>query len=380
MWSPRCTDDLLSQVQTIFPNQAWEVITNEARGPLKKHRKVAFYLQSDTLVKSALPMLQKLSDALILIPEVHPERADVQLKAEGLEYHIYGKQLLKKHNIGLLVLFNDWTKLAKRAIIHARSLRIPSLCVQESMIDFASNQRMQFADAVAIQGSFYLKKLRTKHYFLTGNPRYEHLQIETAAKPTQALINCNFTYGIFEEWRTEWLQAIVQALEGQNTDYCISQHPRDQGDLSSFKNVLPSSAATVQQQLATSTLVITRFSSLIHEAICLGVPVIYYNPHGETMVEQVEIDGHVVREIRDSNQLSIAIRSVQNHPFSKADFEAYVQRNCFGLGASLPSQNLIHIMQRATLIPRRNNLREVCSLLYYTPVLRRMSLWIRNRA
>ncbi|MCC6154726.1 MAG: hypothetical protein IT367_13250, partial [Candidatus Hydrogenedentes bacterium] len=45
----------------------------------------------------------------------------------------------------------------------------------------------------------------------------------------------------------------------------------------------PSNAYVVHEQLKASTIVITRFSSLAHEALLMGRHVIYYNPHGEKM-------------------------------------------------------------------------------------------------
>ena len=62
----------------------------------------------------------------------------------------------------------------------------------------------------------------------------------------------------------------------------ISKHPRDNGEFPDFPIIL-SNAFKIQEQIESSSLVISRYSSIIYEALLMGRPVIYYNPHNEKM-------------------------------------------------------------------------------------------------
>ena len=95
---------------------------------------------------------------------------------------------------------------------------------------------------------------------------FENLAFPLEVK--KALINSNFTYNIYEEEREKWLLDITQVLTEHNIDYSISQHPRDRGDLSCYGDkVLLSNSSSIVEQIAKSDIVITRFSSLIHESL-----------------------------------------------------------------------------------------------------------------
>lgn len=93
----------------------------------------------------------------------------------------------------------------------------------------------------------------------------------------KALINSNFSYGVLEECRGEWLSLAVGACIDAGFEPVISRHPFDMGELypeyetnRGFFDVVRDCNVTIQ-----------RFASGILEALALGVPVVYFNPHGE---------------------------------------------------------------------------------------------------
>lgn len=350
-----------------YHNVVWDFEEEKNIEQVKTNR-IAFYLQSDTLVKSAENILKRLDsdEYIIFVPQSKKERSDEMLDKLGFSYEIYSDKKLKAFNPDLIVNFNDWSMHSRAITIIGRFLQIPTLCIQESMIDFYTQERMQFADAVALQGFVYLSKLKHQSFFLTGNPRYEGLKKVEALQKESVFINCNFTYNVFEEFREIWLTDIVGCLEDLGLSYIISQHPRDNGDLSNFKNVMPSGAGKVHNQLKKSSLVISRFSSLIHEAVLMGIPAIFYNPHNSDLVSNLEIDNNVVRLAYNKSDLLDAIVANQSFRPSSNDYESYLQRNCIDRkGEKLPSEKLACILRYTKINAKKNDLGSYVSLVKY---------------
>ncbi|HMX62824.1 MAG TPA: hypothetical protein PKD58_07130, partial [Candidatus Sumerlaeota bacterium] len=74
----------------------------------------------------------------------------------------------------------------------------------------------------------------------------------------------------------------VESCMKWGLDYFISQHPRDKGRFPDY-NVRPSHAGVVHDHLTDATILVTRFSTLIYEAMIMGRRVVYFNPFGEKM-------------------------------------------------------------------------------------------------
>lgn len=245
---------------------------------------------------------------------------------------------------GVLLLGNDWGTVEKYFARQFQHHGIPVACLQESVIDFGDEfRRMEWCDYPLVQGIITLKHLHRDVMFLTGNPRYEHLQITPRPAQDRIMINSNFTYGIFEEVRAEWIKDIVDACQTIKADYVISQHPRDTGDLSAYP-VIASGAGKVHDALRASTILVTRFSSLIHEALAMGRPVIYYNPHHEKMHYDFEVDNKHLFVATNPQELMLAlqklslseIQAVEQDPF----YKAYAMRH-FGSADGMASQRVV---------------------------------------
>ncbi|MCK4794772.1 MAG: hypothetical protein KAV87_64175, partial [Desulfobacteraceae bacterium] len=156
------------------------------------------------------------------------------------------------------------------------------VCLQEGAVDFDTSRRMQWCDYPLIQGPIALEYLPQKIYFLTGNPRFDHLKPSSPPKKTTVMVNCNFTYGVHEEARESWISDVVKACKELQVDFFISQHPRDPGEFPHYP-VRKSNAGVVHAHIADCSILVTRSSALVYEAMLSGRQVIYYNPHGEEM-------------------------------------------------------------------------------------------------
>lgn len=296
-------------------------------------KKIYFYLASDTLVYLSERIIKNLyeeNDVTILIPQHIQENAEEAIRKilPGIKFKYFTIIDFIKNQPDCVVLGNDWANEAKVIIKLSRNLNIVTYCIQESIIDFGDGSgKLEYADYIFIQGEQTLEHLKRENLILSGNPRYEDLNV-VEIKKRSVLINCNFTYGIFEEVRDEWLSDIVKACQTVSIEFKISQHPRDLADLTKYKNnLINSSAGTIKSQLIDSSIVITRFSSIIHEALLLGRKVIYYNPHGEEMFYDFQPDGRTLFLATNYNQLVKAINIANYENINLNVLDSYLKRH-----------------------------------------------------
>ncbi len=251
-----------------------------------------------------------------------------------------------------VLLANDWGHEELYVTKKFNDNRIPVACIQESVIDFGDKcRRMEWCNYPFIEGLATTKHLDREIYFLTGNPRYESIKIEPPSKELKALINCNFTYGVQEIFRDHWITSCVETVKNLEMQYLISQHPRDPANLENYHHV-KSGADKIHGMLKESRVLITRFSSLIHEALSMGRPVIYYNPHGEKMQYDFEPDQMHLITAKDPHELNQALLKIQTLDDPREDpfYLNYINRHC-GSADGKASQRMIQALQLVAAHP-----------------------------
>ena len=242
---------------------------------------VVFCPANDTHVKMFEPIAKLLSDAQLLLFDEWPEE-NTQAMAESLKlkYEVGGPERLRDIRPSVLVVGNDWARRVWPIFEKAYRIRIPTVCIQEGAVDFATKRAMQWCDYPFVQGPIVLEHLPQKVYFLTGNPRFDSLEPCECPRCPRVMVNCNFTYGMYESAREGWVHDVVKACRQLDLDFFISQHPRDGGEFPEYP-VRKSHPGIVQSHIADCSILVTRASGLVYEAFLLGRRVIYYNPHGE---------------------------------------------------------------------------------------------------
>lgn len=333
-------------------------------------RLVAFYSQSDTLANNTLCIISGRPNFRFInfIPSCKTENSDTFFNKENIPFLKYSFRHLKKLKPDILVLYNDWTKAAIRIISQCRLLRIPVVCIQESIIDFGDSfNRMQNADNVMIQGLKTALELPRKHFYLTGNPRYTHSKNKNRSAE-YVLINCNFTYNIYEEIRSKWLDDVTSALDELGINYLISQHPRDNGDLSKYKNHIKSSSSSLKKQLEKAGLVITRFSSIIHEGLIEGVPVIYYNPHNEQMQYDFDFNSEFLLLVKNKSSLKEFSSSLYKKDILGEKLELYLNSHCMPVETKSVS-NISFLLSRNSFTTGKFCYSDLLHLFLYHPVI-----------
>ncbi|RJR07415.1 hypothetical protein C4588_06965 [Candidatus Parcubacteria bacterium] len=265
----------------IFPGKARLTVRS---GEKSANRPIAFFVASDTIAKMLKGVTAYLNvPYFYILPSSKNEGAFESLLSDNVQIFPNTAGLLATKYPAILVLGNDWGGEEMDLIKSASRLKIPSVCIQEGCLDWQGEaRRMQWATYPFIQGPITTEYLSREIYFLTGNPKFDTLTAVPLPTRPKVMVNCNFTYGIFEEERDRWLEDIATACITTGFDFFISQHPRDKKQIEKYP-VKRSNASVVHSQIAESSILVSRFSTVIHEAVLMGRQAIYYNPHGEPM-------------------------------------------------------------------------------------------------
>jgi hypothetical protein len=193
--------------------------------------------------------------------------------------------LLKFINFKALICSVDWIDRDLIKFLHQKG--IYTIGLVDGIEDFEDTdysynryayQTVEFVLACGKNDATFLSYKKDK-CAIVGLPKmYDmwHTEVKFPQK-ILVMINVNFTYGTFEEKRDFWLNEVIDACKILNLDYIISQHHADKGDLSNFNL----SSDNVYETIKRSSIVISRFSTVISESLALGKPVVYHNPHNE---------------------------------------------------------------------------------------------------
>lgn len=201
-------------------------------------------------------------------------------------------------NYKLLVCMNDWdNKVVRPLIINAKKSHKKTLGIIEGINDFLdadTNMRRtsyQITEYLFLTGEHDKQffKGKEKKYFTVGIPRLNNFLKEKPkfTKKPLVVINVNFSYGVLEDKREYWLNSVLEACKILNFEYIITQHPEDSANLSKYNISKLDMYETIRQ----GSIVISRFGSIILEALAMGKPVVYHNPHNEKVLKFQESMG-----------------------------------------------------------------------------------------
>lgn len=187
-----------------------------------------------------------------------------------------------------VVCLNDWDqKITNPFVKKWKAKGVKTIGVVEGIQDFLDKDTgrirnpYQTVEYVLLTGKhderFFEDRLEKTR--IIGVPRLHKLMLEKASFPSKpkALINVNFSYGVLTDKREMWLSSAIEACKMAKIDYVITQHPFDEADLSAYNL----STTNMYDLIRESSIVISRFSSAIIEALAMGKPAVYHNPHGE---------------------------------------------------------------------------------------------------
>jgi len=204
----------------------------------------------------------------------------------------YTPQILAREKPDALIVMNDWGGWPKRLVEDAKCMNIPTIGHIEGAQDYLDThldhgypgkRRFPYnkVDYVFLLGEYDEQYFELQNTKITGSPRFDSFQNQNSksVKPEikQVGINCNFSYGLYADVAKQWVMDIVETTDSLSVKHQISQHIGDVTDLSKF-NLYHNG---IYDMINESTVFVSRFSTAIIEALLLGCPVIYYNPHKE---------------------------------------------------------------------------------------------------
>jgi glycosyltransferase involved in cell wall biosynthesis len=211
---------------------------------------------------------------------------EAKLMELGIEYINHGNLLLYGILPKAAVCLCDWDIVIKRIFINYKERGVKTFGIVEGVQDYrdADTGRPRNAygtvEHLFIPGSFDKRYFdNEKNKYISGISRIDTLLKDesTIEKDIDVLVNVNFTYGVLENQRENWISSVVEAIGKNKLSYGITQHCADKADLGHYK-VLD---GQLYDLLRKSRVIVTRFSTVVLEALALKVPVVYYNPNIE---------------------------------------------------------------------------------------------------
>jgi len=272
---------------------------------------VLFFASTDTDVKTLAPVARRCRQATFVAHRHTDDSATRALDAEGIAYVPYAPgRTLPKADAALLAA--DWSVQRREFIRRCRASGVPTLCLQEAVnVDFdGAPRRMRWSDAVCVSGPASLRYLAREVTFLTGNPRFDGYAPSMVPATPRVLINCNFILGIGGERGPAWMKQVLAVVQDLGVDFSITKHPRDDTNLSGVPNVMPSGAYKVRDQLAACTVLVSRDSSVVYEALLAGRPVIYFDPFHEPERTLREDDTGLIKKCDTADSLRKALHEI----------------------------------------------------------------------
>ena len=226
----------------------------------------------------------------------------------------------------LVITFNDFNEDFTTALEYRHRLGLPSVCMVEGINDFlrvdAESVRSlpyRRCDVVFLAGQHDKRFFEDRRTAVVGLPNIEDLYGLNVTFPEQPVmaLNVNFTYGVLEDRREQYVKTALKGAKAAGFDVAITQHPMDKGSM-------PAGLVTesTQYELIEQTSVfVSRFATGILEALASGKPVIYFNPHGE-QVEKFGDPMGAFEVATTADELAAALGRVQRDIADGIDFRA----------------------------------------------------------
>lgn len=217
--------------------------------------------------------------------------------------------------LAAVVVLNDWGT-TKELVVNAQRAGTRTFAKIEGVQDFGDHdtgrERRPYrtADVVLGQGRNDSVGVPDAEMYIVGNSRLEALaRGPRSIRERLVAINLNFTYDVLVEHANEWLHSVVQACHDARVDYVICPHPAQYRDLLDRDLLIGKVAREpIRHVLLRAGILLTRFSTVVYEAMAKGVPVIYHNPHGEHAWNAVYGAGDALPFTRSTAELSATIQ------------------------------------------------------------------------
>jgi len=223
----------------------------------------------------------------------------------------------------VVVVGNDWgPKHFIRKLERFRRHGVPVIGIVEGA-RFAYPRHWERVDDLLVWGQSGVETLPGRKH-VVGSPAIEKALKPERAQPAKphVVVNYKFMKGAIEEG-PRWATDCAAAAARIDTDYVISAHPFNVAELSGLKV----SHAPFSKLLDEATLLITRSSTVIYEALAARVSVIYYPLADERRAEF----GEPMGAFRTANSAAELVEQVRAHgsdpSFNERAARAFLERH-----------------------------------------------------
>lgn len=279
--------------------------------------KVIFFCEVDYHIRSAASIvrqLKKMNIPSIIVDASRSTSFSTNRPLPDHELPLYADLDIRQFNVAVekpfstegaaFVFMNDLT-YTKELILENFGFGVPTIGFYEGINDDwnldrkAPRRPYRSVDYLLLPGIYQQGFYADRETRVVGLPNVRSRLAQPYVAPTKrrAIINVNFTYGVLEDRRDAYVESAVAACNELGLDYVITQHPADKGDLSRY-NVGKDSVYSLLEE---GTILISRFSTTILEALAMGRPAIYHNPIDERVPKfKVPLGAYPVTDGKDS--------------------------------------------------------------------------------
>lgn len=332
---------LAAEDKGVLPQNAHIIEKFVKNNPKASRPKVVLLASNDTHAHFMMQIAKRFDNVLFVMPKLRckDEGASERLIEHGIEYIEIDyadreSNEIERFRPTVVLCGADWTSefIAVHSI--AKRLSVPTVALQEGPQDWRmvvkgrNPNKYLNAEVLFSQGAVTLKYIRPKYFAVTGNPKTDLIEEIPLPPRPRVFINCNFTYNQYEDFRQSWMEDVLSICGELGMDYIISKHPRDRS-VWDDPNLINSSAFSVKEQLISCSIVVSRFSNIPYEALAVGRPAVYYNPHGERMCTFSDDKSGGVLNVFNRDELKAIL---ENHnkrmKFDKGSSLEYMARHC----------------------------------------------------
>ena len=311
---------------------------------------------------------EKLSLKIIIV-DISMHYRDERAKDACTQYNLpmigYSNFLMGDFRPKAIVVFNDWDPIVRSIVLAAKKNKIPTVGIVEGIQDYLDADTKQDRKTYKTVEYLFLPGEHDKKYFpekcnkmyVGGIPRiydlYNNRRQHHRTKEKTALINSNFSYGVLEEYRDEWVESAVEACKKAGYTPVISRHPADKGKL--YPEL--TTQESFYEALEKSSVLVSRFASGILEALAMNVLPIYFNPHKEKVDKFFNPLG-AYPIANSEKELVDTLKTIEDKiELYQQNFKKFLEFHAGSLennNSRFIAEKLYEIVQKNKLIPTKN--------------------------
>ena len=355
----RATSDeqVVALIEDFIPDVVWyhgisTIVKDGAlsRNALTAKDKIVIICLADYHIRNAVKLVKefRLRGKQVLIIDFSAVAEDGQRQAkpsdcDGLEdTEILRPKISRLHYHSLLlaqsvIRFNDHNEGVRLVAEFRRSAGLPVCAIVEGISDFRRVDFVPYTDLSYRRSDIVLLAGAADRPFFTDR-KTAIAGIATIAelfaaapvpcpKKFSVLVNCNFTYGVLPAKREVFLQDAKTAIDYLQLDYSITRHPMEESKFHGYKVT----RETQNDAIRSHSVFVSRFATGILEALAIGRPVIYFNPHNEK-VEKFKQPMGAFTIAKTPKELVIALRQAQKDIEQRVDFKQrarpFLEQHC----------------------------------------------------